>query len=103
MSNNKIGENVKVLITDGGYKHTLAAVRSLGEKRIDVIVASDHKKSISFYSKYCKRHYLYSNQKNELEFISDILKIIKKENCDVLLPIGYKSCKVVSKYKQILT
>jgi predicted ATP-grasp superfamily ATP-dependent carboligase len=94
---------LKVLITDAENKHSLGAIRSLGKKGIEVVAASNFDKSVSFYSKYCKKHYLYSNQKNEIEFISDIIRIIKKENCDVLLPIGYNSCKVVSKYKQMLT
>lgn len=32
---------MKVLITDGNFKHTLAAVRSLGKRGIDVTVLSD--------------------------------------------------------------
>ncbi len=93
---------MKVLVTDAGSKHSLAAIRSLGKKGIEVIAASERKHNMSFFSRYCKKHYIYSAYSNELAFINDILKIIEKEKCDVFLPIGFKSCKLASKYKREL-
>jgi len=93
---------MKVLITDAGFKHSLAATRSLGKKGIEVIAASERRFCMSFFSKYCIKHYIYSDPANELDFIKDILEIIKKEKCDVFLPIGYTPCKLASKYKKDL-
>lgn len=93
---------MKVLITDAGFKHSLAATRSLGKKGVEVIAASERKFCMSFFSKYCKKHYVYSNPADELSFVKDILEIIEKEKCDVFLPIGYTPCKLASKYKKDL-
>lgn len=88
---------MKVLITDAENKHALAAVRSLGKKGIDVIASSHRTHCMSFYSKYCNNHYTYSKTTDESAFISDLLEIIESESCDVLLPIGFNSNKIVSK------
>jgi predicted ATP-grasp superfamily ATP-dependent carboligase len=88
---------MKVLITDAENKHALAAVRSLGKKGIDVIASSHRTHCMSFYSKYCNNHYTYSKTTDESAFISDLLEIIESESCDVLLPIGFNSNKIISK------
>ncbi|AKB53781.1 hypothetical protein A9239_02225 [Methanosarcina sp. A14] len=93
---------MKVLITDGEFKHSLAAVRALGKQGIEVISSSMYERNMSFYSKYCNKQYLYSDQINEKVFISNLIDIIKQESCDVLLPIGFKSCMKISKYQQTL-
>lgn len=93
---------MRVLITNAEYKHTLAAVRSLGKKEVDFVASSHAKHAMSFYSKYCKKSALYSNPKNESKFISNILEIVKKENCDVLLPIGFTVCLAISKHQEKL-
>ena len=42
---------MRVLITDGNFKHTLASVRSLGKRGVDVTVLSHMRLSVSFHSK----------------------------------------------------
>ncbi len=93
---------MKVFITNAEYKHTLAAVRSLGRRGIEVTTASSMKRCMSFDSKYCKSRAIYSNPKNELRFISDILNIVKREKYDVLLPIGFTTCMAISNYRERL-
>lgn len=43
---------VKVLITDAGYKHTLGAVRSLGRAGFHVTALSSDHRAVSFFSRY---------------------------------------------------
>ncbi len=94
---------MKVIITNGEYKHTLAAVRSLGKKGVDVSVSSNMKHALSFYSKYSRKSLLYSNPNNEDEFIEDILNIIEDDHFDVLLPIGFTVCMAIAKHQKELT
>ena len=90
---------MKVLITDADYKHTLGAVRALGQKGIYVIAGSSSKRSQSFYSKYCKKRVVYPDPKKEDEFVDFMLNYVKSNKMDVLLPIGYLTTTVLSKHK----
>ena len=82
---------MEVLITDGAYKHALAVVRSLGKKGVNVTVSSHLRHSMSFFSKYCKRRVLTPYPGTEV-FTQALIKEIKNERYDVLLPIGSSSC-----------
>ena len=91
---------MKVLITDGNFKHTLAAVRSLGKRGIDVTVLSDLRLSISFYSKYCEDYIIVPNPKKDARFSNCVLDIAKEGDYDVLLPISFSSVFQISKIKE---
>jgi predicted ATP-grasp superfamily ATP-dependent carboligase len=91
---------MKVFITDASYKHTLGVVRSLGKKGIYVICGSSSPYSQAFYSKYCKERVVYPDPKNEKKFIVSILKYLKENQIDVLLPIGYTTTMAISKHKK---
>lgn len=90
---------MKILITDADYKHTLAAVRSLGKKSIYIIAGSFSRCAQSFYSKYCKERLLYPNPRDEDEFIQFMLKYVRDNKIDVLFPVGYSTTVAFSKYK----
>lgn len=93
----------KVLITNAEYEHTLSIIRSMAKGGINIIAASRYRLAPSFYSRYVKKSYLYTPPlKNQEKFISDLIKIIKKEKPDVLLPVGTESTLIVSKYKDKL-
>ncbi|MBD3189616.1 MAG: ATP-grasp domain-containing protein [Candidatus Heimdallarchaeota archaeon] len=92
-----------VLITDGRYKNSLAILRTLGEKKIDVFCSSIKKQALCFYSKYCKKSFLYPHpRKSPEKFIFQMKKIIQQNNIDVLMPVGVSSFTIVSKYKEEL-
>ncbi len=93
----------KIFITDAGYKHTLGAVRSLGKKGFYIIGGSQHKHSVSFYSKYCKESVIYPNPREEQKFIDFLIEYLKINKVDVLLPIGYLTTIAISKHKKILS
>ena len=88
---------MKVIVTDAHTKHALAAIRSLGKENVDVIGISTYRINPGFYSKYCRKCYICNTPKNEEKFIQDIELIIRHNNYDVLLPIGFNSCVAVSK------
>lgn len=89
----------KVLITDAGYKHTLAAVRSLGKAGFFVIVMSSNRFSQSFFSRYCNKKLICPDPKNEEEFIQFLLDYLKNNPVDVLIPVGYITTVTISKHE----
>jgi predicted ATP-grasp superfamily ATP-dependent carboligase len=78
---------MKILVTNGAYKHTLALVRALGAAGHEVGVVAHRWAAVSFFSKYCRhRHILKTTDKQV--FVDDILTILKKNHYDILLPVG---------------
>lgn len=94
---------IKIFITDAGYKHTLGAVRSLGKKGYYIIAGSQHKHSVSFFSKYCKESIIYPNPREEQKFVDFLIGYLKENKVDVLLPIGYLTTVAISKHKHTLS
>ncbi len=83
---------MRVLVTDGDYKHTLAIVRSLGKEDhvIDVIVASNF--SMCRFSKYSRR-FIKKPENQPLEQL--IVEI--HHQYDFILPVGANSFRAFSK------
>jgi predicted ATP-grasp superfamily ATP-dependent carboligase len=93
---------MKVLLTDGNFKHTLAAVRSLGKRGIDVTVLSHLSVSISFYSKYCRHHEIAPDPEKDPRFADFLLEYVKKNQFDVLLPVSFAAVMQVSRNRDEL-
>ncbi|MEI6457077.1 MAG: ATP-grasp domain-containing protein [bacterium] len=93
---------MKVLLTDGNFKHTLAAVRSLGKRGIDMTVLSHLSLSISFYSKYCRHHVIAPDPEKDPRFADFLLEYVKKNKFDVLLPISFAAVMQVSRIRDEL-
>jgi predicted ATP-grasp superfamily ATP-dependent carboligase len=78
---------MKILVTNGAYKHTLALVRSLGAAGHEVGVVAHRRASVSFFSKYCnRRHVVKTTEKRA--FVDEILTILRGNDYDMLLPVG---------------
>jgi len=93
---------MKVLLTDGNFKHTLAAVRSLGKLGIEVTVLSHLSISISFYSKYCHNHVIAPDPEKDPRFADFLLEYVKKNDVDVLLPVSFAAVMQVSRIRHEL-
>lgn len=82
-------KNLRVLVTNAELKNSLAIVRSLGKKGFYVISAGHNRVCQSFLSKYSKYRYIYTNpRKNAEKFINDLLNFVKKNDCNIILPVG---------------
>ena len=93
---------MKVLIQGGEIENALTVVQSLGRKGTDVVVGAKYKKTISSYSKYCKRHFQYPAPKdNPDEFIKFILSEVKKEHYDVMISLGGEGMLELSKNRDL--
>jgi predicted ATP-grasp superfamily ATP-dependent carboligase len=89
-----------VLVTDGHWRKTLAVVRSLGRKGVDVAVGERTFLNTSFFSKYCSRRIVYpSARRYPDQFIEFILKEIKKKHYDCLFPMEEETLLLLAKHQ----
>lgn len=93
---------MKVLVQGGEIHTALTVVQSLGKSGADIVVGSKHQKSISYYSRYCKRHFQYPCPADNPEgFIQCMMNEIKNERYDVLLSLGGEGMLALSKYRDM--
>ena len=93
---------MRVLVSDGNFKHTLASVRSLGKRGIDVTVLSDLRLSVSFHSKYCSKGILATNPEYDAAFSEFVYYLVRREQFDVVLPISYAAVDQISQIQKKL-
>jgi predicted ATP-grasp superfamily ATP-dependent carboligase len=90
---------MSVLVTDGHFRKTLAAVQSLGRKGIHVTVGEQTFLNTSFFSKYCARRLVYpSPRRFPNQFIEFLLKEIKGNHYDCLFPMEEETLLLLAKY-----
>lgn len=93
---------VKVLITDAAYTHTLGAVRSLGRAGFHVTALSPDRRAVSFLSRYCQEKVLSPDPRDEERYIEFIAEHLQENSVDVLIPVGYFSTVAVSRHEKEL-
>jgi predicted ATP-grasp superfamily ATP-dependent carboligase len=90
----------KVLVTDGHWRKTLALVRSLGRKGIDVTVGERTYLNTSFFSKYCSRRIVYpSPRRYPDQFIDFITKEIKLNHYECLYPMEEETLLLLAQHR----
>jgi predicted ATP-grasp superfamily ATP-dependent carboligase len=91
----------RVLVTDGHWRKTLALIRSLGRKGIDVTVGERTFLNTSFFSKYCSRRIVYpSPRRYPDQFIDFILKEIRKNHYECLFPMEEETLLLVARHRE---
>ncbi len=89
-----------VLVTDGHFRKTLAAVRSLGCKGIDVTVGERTFLNTSFFSKYCRRRLIYPSPRlSPSRFIEFFLREIRENQYDCVFPMEEETLLLLAKYR----
>ncbi len=79
---------MKVLVTDGNQRSTLAVTRDLGKKGVSVTVGECVAPSLSSESKYCRQTFLYPSPAIEGKaFQQAILKEVSTRSYQVLFPM----------------
>ncbi|MFA6808441.1 MAG: ATP-grasp domain-containing protein, partial [Eubacteriales bacterium] len=89
------GENFKmekksksVFLTDAQQRKSLAVIRSLGLKGIDVITGEDTRWATSRFSKYCSKGLVYPKPINDRQkYLSWLKELLQKNNFKVLFPM----------------
>ncbi len=82
---------MRVLVSDGSYKHTLGIVRDLGMRGLEVFVCSDVRPAIAGMSRYCRGHFLVPDTAEDTYPIV-LQELIWANRIDLYIPVGYKSC-----------
>jgi predicted ATP-grasp superfamily ATP-dependent carboligase len=93
---------VNVLVTDAEYRLTLGAIRSLGRRGIRVVAGATTRRAEGFRSRYCAEAVLYTPQRDEERFVSDVAAIVDQREIDVVLPIGYDTTTVLARHRASL-
>jgi predicted ATP-grasp superfamily ATP-dependent carboligase len=95
-----MSEVAKVFVTDGRSLAALAIARSLGSKGIEVHCGDDFATNVTSFSRYVKHNYVYPQPEAEPErFVDFLLKLVERENYDLILPVRDKTTEIISQYK----
>lgn len=98
------GGRVRVLVTDGGNRNALAAVRALGRRGLEVWAGHRNRRAQSFYSRYCARSIRYPAPSRDYgRFVEFMLDFLSRRPCDVLLPTSDYSTLFASTHREELT
>jgi predicted ATP-grasp superfamily ATP-dependent carboligase len=91
--------NSEVYITDGHWRKSLAAVRALGRKGINVTVGESTRLATTAFSKYCHRAVVYpSPHHRPSDFIDFLLKELSHHSYQMLLPMEDETLNLISRY-----
>ena len=94
---------MKVLVTDGDQRPSLAVTRSLGKRGIEVLVGEEKKDSLASYSKYCSGRVVYPSPYNNPEgFNQFLMEFVRQARIDMVVPITDVAMHLVSQYKKDL-
>jgi hypothetical protein len=79
---------MNALIANAKSPPSLAMIRSLGKKGIEVTGASDIKSDFPLFSKYCSHKIILKTSPEDIEGrLNELLGILKNNHFDVFLPV----------------
>ena len=82
----------RVLILDGMWNKSLAAVRSFGRRGFYVTAGERTRLATAIFSKYCKRRLIYSSPVTTPDdFLKDLEDELRKESYDVVFPMEFST------------
>ncbi|MDP2681760.1 MAG: ATP-grasp domain-containing protein [Deltaproteobacteria bacterium] len=96
-----VSTHSKILILDAMWNKTLAAVRSLGRRGFYLTVGEKTRFATALFSKYCSRRVIYPSPASKPdEFLDWLLKEVKANNYDMLLPTEFETLEIILKHKK---
>lgn len=91
----------KVLVTDAQMRNSLAIIRSLGRRGLEVTGAEETRFATGFFSNYCKNKIVYpSPAKYPDEFADYLLNVVREGNYQVIFPVIDRTVIPVVKHKR---
>ncbi|MCX8117782.1 MAG: ATP-grasp domain-containing protein [Desulfobacterota bacterium] len=91
---------MRALVTDGHFRKTLAVVRSLGRRGVDVTVGERTFLNTSFFSRYCSKRIVYPSPRlRPDQFIDFLLKELKRTRYECLFPMEEETLLLVARYR----
>jgi len=93
----------RIFITDGHWRKTLAAVRSLGKRGLDVTVGESSRVATSLFSKYCRRRVVYpSVHKHPAAFLTFLHQELTGRSYDLLIPMEEETLLLLAQHRDEL-
>jgi predicted ATP-grasp superfamily ATP-dependent carboligase len=94
-------DHMRVLITDGNERASLAVVRALGYEGVEVVVGTDTPHSLAGRSRYCTREFVYpSPYRNPEGFLSTVAKEVRHSSPDAIYPMAEMSMELIGRHQQ---
>lgn len=94
---------MRILITDGDNRASLAIVRSLGRLGHTIIVCDKHLPSLASVSRYSSAKFIYPDPVSKpQEFVDSIIKYISEHKVDIVLPVADVTTLLISKNRHML-
>lgn len=91
----------KVLVTDALMRNSLAIIRSLGKRGLEVTGAEETRFATGFFSRYCKNKIVYpSPDKYPDKFAEYLLEVVRGDNYQVIFPVTDCTVIPIAKHKQ---
>ena len=78
----------KILVVGGGPTTFLSIIRSFGRKGFTVHTANDSTTDLALFSRYITKSHHISSSSDPVQRKSDIIRIIKDEQFDLVIPVG---------------
>jgi predicted ATP-grasp superfamily ATP-dependent carboligase len=104
MSDNLLSKKTeRVLLTDGQQRKTLAAVRSLGRRGVEVNAAEKTSWATALYSKYCSKSLKSPDPvKFPVGYLAWLEAVLAWQSIDVFIPMDDGSMEVAVRYQKRL-
>lgn len=91
----------KVFVTDAQMRSSLAVIRSLGRKGLEVTGGEETKFTTGFFSKYCKHSVVYpSPKKDKDKFLEYLMELVNENEYDVIFPMTDDTVVPIVKHKK---
>lgn len=91
----------KVLVMDAQMRNSLAIIRSLSKRGLDVTAAESTRFATGFFSKYCKNRIVYpSSYEHPDEFVDYILDVVRSDHYEVVFPVTDSTVMRISKHRE---
>ena len=90
----------RAFVTDGQWRKTLAVVRSLGKKGIEVTVGENTRFATSLFSKYATKKVIYPSSRTKPDvFVEFLINELKQDPYDILFPMEEDTLLLIAKNK----
>jgi len=91
----------KVFVTDAQMRSSLAVIRSLGRRELEVTGGEETRFATGFFSKYCKHSVVYpSPKKNQDRFLEYMKELVTNNEYEVIFPMTDYTVIPIVKHKK---
>jgi predicted ATP-grasp superfamily ATP-dependent carboligase len=90
---------LRLLVTDGTFKHTLGIVRQLGRDH-HVFVAGERHIAPASLSRYAHRTLTYPSPSNSRAFLAWLDRVIREHAIDQVIPVGPITGEIIAEHRE---